>query len=473
MDDYQGYDISDDDNDVRIQEGRDKEFYHGTHISSLIAQVATMTYGSSASDRVKIMPVKVLSDYSATTYLKDGYKGIRYAIDSGVDIICLAWSGGEPSRDELAIIKEAEDKGILIIASAGNFNTDGILNPAVLPSVMAVGGHNRKHDKYFMANFGGDVDISAPAEYVYGAHPEKDNAFFHIDGTSPAAGLVAGCAAVLKSINPELTSDEIKEALMNGSRPFEVSFTKYGGKMGAGMLNLKGAVDYITNPHKDHFSSLRSKGAITINPSNESKEYLINPPGGYHGFYFEPDVSKIKKTKDQVIDIIVQDTLWNSYTLSNLPRKYYVPATNIRIDIAALKLKKNESFKLSYFGSPIDSTSLYCSEIIRLDDLKGRINDGSAEMEYANHSSCKWLIKVPEGKRIKIDFMHLDTQINVDFVHFYDGETTIPENAFARYSGNSKTPPPAISRTNEVLVWFLTDGTGTGQGWEFTYEIIE
>ena len=252
-----------------------------------------------------------------------------------------------------------------------------------------------------------------------------------------------------------------------------IEFVKYGGKMGAGKLNLRGAIDYISNKDKDHFSSLRPKGTITINPSNTSKKYTINPPGGYHGFYFLPVVDKIKKIKDQRIDIIIKDTLWQSYALSSIPKKYYVPSTNITVDIPSLKLKKNESFKLNYYGSPIDSTTLYCSEIIRINNETGSINDGSGEMEYANNSSCKWLIKAPEGKRIQINFTHLDTQRNIDFIHFFDGDSAIPANAFARYSGDSKNRPIATSRTNEILIWFLTDGTGTGQGWEFTYEVID
>ena len=43
------------------------------------------------------MPVKVLSDQANRTYVREGYKGLRYAMENGADIICLAWSGGNPA----------------------------------------------------------------------------------------------------------------------------------------------------------------------------------------------------------------------------------------------------------------------------------------------------------------------------------------------------------------------------------------
>ena len=66
----------------------------------------------------------------------------------------------------------------------------------------------------------------------------------------------------------------------------------------------------------------------------------------------------------------------------------------------------------------------------------------------------------------------IDTQPNVDFVYFVDGKTAIQENFIAKFIGQN-LPPVVVSRTNEVLIWFVTDKTATGQGWEFSYETVE
>jgi hypothetical protein len=52
-----------------------------------------------------------------------------------------------------------------------------------------------------------------------------------------------------------------------------------------------------------------------------------------------------------------------------------------------------------------------------------------------------------------------------------DGKTVIPENVFAMFSGYN-TPPVVYSRTNEIVVWFVTDKTLTGRGFQFHYEFV-
>ena len=173
IDDTVGWDISDHDNDVTVLPGREMEFYHGTYIASIITKVASLHYGPSASQRIKIMPVKVLSDQANNTYLKEGYQGIKYAMENNADIICMAWSGGDPGPDELKIIEEAHKKEILLVSAAGNFNTENIRYPALSPLVLAVAGLTTDFQKEANSNYGDAIDISAPAWKVMGAHPES------------------------------------------------------------------------------------------------------------------------------------------------------------------------------------------------------------------------------------------------------------------------------------------------------------
>ena len=474
IDDTFGWDISDNDENVAVLEGRDKEFFHGTYIASIITKVASLHYGKAAAKRIKIMPVKVLADQANRTYLKDGYKGIKYAMDNGADIICLAWSGGNPNAEDLKIIQDAHQKGILIIGSAGNFNEEKMLNPAVIPEVLAVAGINKNFQKEKHSNYGMRVDLAAPAEMVKGAHPEKDNAYIQDNGTSASAALATGSAAVLLSKKEGLKNSDIKEALLNTATPYNKDFSTYGGKMGAGVINLKNALDYLSNPsnRSTHYSALRPKGMMVIDADSRSKKWEIRPVGDYHGFYLKPDISGIKKPEKHLLRIIVKDTLWNEYKLSNLPPQLFVPSPFLTVTLPNNSLKKKEILRINYHGKTIDSTKLYCSDLRYLNLEKGEVTDGSGENNYANSCSCKWLINVPIGKRIKFTFKQMDTQPNVDFVYLVDGKTAIRENIIAKFSGQNQ-PPVVISRTNEVLVWFVTDKTSTGQGWQFYYEMVE
>ncbi len=474
VDDVSGWDISDKDNDVSVPEGRDKDFYHGTYISSIITRIAFLHYGKEASNIIKIMPVKVLSNQASSTYVKDGYKGIAYAMENGADIICIAWSGGNPGDEDLNIIHEANNQGILIIGSVGNFNEEKIQNPALAPEVLAVAGINMNLQKEETSNYGMQVDIAAPAEYVKGAHPEKDNAYIHINGTSASAALVTGCAAVIMSSKSGLRNMDVRNALMNSSNPFASDFTTYGGKMGAGIVNLSSGLDYMNNiqNRENHFSSLRSKGTLIFDSESHPPYREVNPAGGFHGFYLEPDISNIRNPDKHSFNIILQDTIWNEYNLSNLPDQLFIPSRSFRVNTQNTSFRKNDVFKIKYHGKTIDSTRLYCGGTSYLNIESGTIDDGSGKNNYASNCSCKWIITVPAGKRIKFTFDRMDTQPNVDFVYLVDGHTAIPENFIAKFSGQD-IPPVVVSRTNEVLVWFVTDRNSTGSGWQFQYETLE
>ncbi len=474
VDDVHGWDISDQDKDVSAPAGRARTFFHGTYIASIITQVAQVHYGNKASQRIKIMPIKVLADQAQSTYLKDGYRGIEYAIDNGANMICLAWSGGFETKEHIALLEKAYKKGILVIGSAGNLNQEEVPPPASLAHVLAVSGVNESLQKMKKANYGTRIDLSAPAVQIKGGHPQKDNAFIEENGTSPATALVTGCAAVLWSqladnAHPTL----IKEALINTSQPFPTNFI-YGGKMGAGIVQLAPAIDYVLNPKNLNrfFSSLRSKGTINYDKYSDSQIWNIQPAGTYHGYKIFTDISGIKKPQKHTLRIEVADTLWNVYPLSKLPPQLFIPVSHFRASISNRPLKKKEHVVLYYEGQAIDSSRLYCAGTRQLEALKGVISDGSDLASYSNDCSCKWLITLPPGMRIRFTFDQMDTQGNVDFVYLIDGSTVLSEHIFAKFSGQ-QLPPVVTSSANEVLIWFVTDGNGTGQGWQVRYEAVE
>ncbi len=346
--------------------------------------------------------------------------------------------------------------------------------PALSPKVLAVGGINMDFQKEANSNFGDRIDISAPAINVMGAHPEKDNAYIHDSGTSASAALVSGCAAILMSKKAGLNNHDVKEALLNSSTPFTKLFAAYGGKMGAGIVNLERAIDYIENPFSqfNHFSELRSKGSIVVNAQSINQNWNIKPVGSYHGFYLIPNISGVKKPEKLSFSIFVNDKLWDEYKFSDAPGQIFIPAQSLIVKMSNNTLKKNDVFRMDYYGKTIDSTTLYCRETQYLSQEEGVVTDGSEGNNYANNCSCKWIITVPQGKRIKFTFISMDSEPNVDFVYLVDGRTAIPANFIAKFSGQN-LPPIVYSKTNEVLIWFVTDKANSGQGWQFHYETVK
>ncbi|HEY4786891.1 MAG TPA: S8 family serine peptidase, partial [Bacteroidales bacterium] len=169
IDDLKGWDVSDGDNDVSPPPGRLKEFYHGTYIAGIIATILTKAYGKKAPEYFKIIPVKCVSDFAEKAIIRDGYKGIEYAIKAGADIINCSWAGDYISDYEKDLLRVAKEKNILIVASAGNLYAEREEYPAAYTNVMAVAAVDSMDRKLPFSNYGEYVRLSSPGINICGA----------------------------------------------------------------------------------------------------------------------------------------------------------------------------------------------------------------------------------------------------------------------------------------------------------------
>ena len=468
-DDIHGWDISDNDNDVSVPKGKEEVFYHGTYISGVITGIFRQCFGEEASKYLKIIPVKVLSSNAKSTYLADGYKGLKYACDLGADIVCCAWSGGFISEEDKAVISRAVSKGTIIVGSAGNFFTEKVELPSSLPGVFCVAAIDSSMRKEKYSNYGMRIDFSAPGSNVYGPVPLADNSYSYEEGSSPAAAIIAGCAAILKALNPGASSREILDALVVSSRPVDSLNTGFCGKLGSGLPDMAKAIQFITDPEARFtvFNPLLPKGRIFYQRKKSPMSWEIKPFGAYKGMHL---YSTFPESKGQV-KIYGPDTLFYSGSVANVSSGIFLPGSRFRIELQpGSKLSKQLEF--SYYMETIDSTTLYCKDIQYLNAESGIITDNSGNDNYANNCSCKWQIKVSEGKRIRIEFEEIDTEPNVDYLWFFEGTSTLQENLLAKFSGKT-VPPVIITTTNQVLIWFLTDSHTAGKGWKLRYTAIK
>ena len=119
---------------------------------------------------------------------------------------------------------------------------------------------------------------------------------------------------------------------------------------------------------------------------------------------------------------------------------------------------------MEYAVEAIDFRNLYCRGIKRL-NREGTLEDGSGPENYSMETSCKWLITAPKGKVIRIKFTDFDTEPLTDWVYFFNGTGTQKTNIMAGFSG-PKIPPELTTWSNQVLIWFVTDGKNQGKGWK-------
>jgi hypothetical protein len=128
-------------------------------------------------------------------------QGLRYAADKGADIANLSL-GMDPNcgcSETLAnAINYAYERGMFMIAAAGNDGINKISYPASSSRVMAIGATNRSGERAYFSNYGGDLDIVAPGQNILSTYTSKE--YDTLSGTSMAAPMVAGVAGLALSV---------------------------------------------------------------------------------------------------------------------------------------------------------------------------------------------------------------------------------------------------------------------------------
>jgi cell wall-associated protease len=204
---------------------------HGTHVAGIIAAIRNNDLGmNGVANNVKIMVVRVVPDGDERD--KDVANGIRYAADNGARVINMSFGKGySPEKGAVdEAVKYAVSKDVLIVHAAGNdannidtipnFPNDIYLNTTTTAaSWIEVGASSWKKGKEIPADFSNygknNVDVFAPGVDIYSTIPDSKYASFN--GTSMAAPVTAGVAALLRSYYPDLTANQVKEILMQSS----------------------------------------------------------------------------------------------------------------------------------------------------------------------------------------------------------------------------------------------------------------
>lgn len=218
---------------------------HGTHVGGIVASVrGNGLGGDGVADNAVLMSLKAVPN--GDEFDKDIALAIRYAVDNGAKVIngSFGKSYSPLQRDVYEAIMYAQENDVLFIHAAGNDAKDLAVEdnfPAVkyefqeepFTHVLTIGASTRNHKGNLAAafsNYGADqVDIFAPGFEIYNAWPE--NTYKAIQGTSMAAPMVAGAAALLKGYFPELTMLEIKNIILETGDDFSKTMQTLPGTL--------------------------------------------------------------------------------------------------------------------------------------------------------------------------------------------------------------------------------------------------
>lgn len=202
---------------------------HGTMVSGIIAAIANNGVGLiGVAPEAKIMPLKVLDTNGGN--IRDIASAIRYAADNGAKVITMSF-GGQYTRFSISTeraIDYASRQGCILVAAAGNDNTDELVFPASYEQVIAVSAIDQNDLRADFSNYGSYIDFCAPGINIVSTGKNGD--YFMGNGTSFSAPFVAGLIALMLSDNPQLTTEEVKTNLRNNAEDLgEEGFDQYYG----------------------------------------------------------------------------------------------------------------------------------------------------------------------------------------------------------------------------------------------------
>lgn len=181
---------------------------HGTRCAGLAAACGNNRIGvASPAFNCRLMPIRVTDAYG-NAYTSLMAKGLIWAADNGARIANLSfrvshlttvWAGADYFRS----------KGGLVFVAAGNDHQD--LAARDVPSIITVSGTDSTDRLASFSNYGAMIDISAPASGMYTT--KRGSKYNAESGTSFAAPTAASVAALIMSVNPALTPDQVEAIL--------------------------------------------------------------------------------------------------------------------------------------------------------------------------------------------------------------------------------------------------------------------
>ncbi|MDH7485194.1 MAG: S8 family peptidase [Anaerolineae bacterium] len=274
-----GYDFVNNDADP------DDDHGHGTHVAGIIAAQLNNGVGvAGVAPAISILPLKVLNEKGEGDHFWVS-QGISYAIANGARILNLSFAG--PSSETLGTaVRNAYNAGALLVAATGNNGIGSVSYPAAYAEVLAVAAtdYNDRWPSY--SNWGPQVDLAAPGgtsgNQVWSTWRNGGYAWNY--GTSMAVPHVSGAAALIRSVAPTLSRDEVANILRQSADQVG-QFPYTGGRndyLGYGRLNVHRALrqalppTLTVQPAQLFFlgDSQQSPAAQQLTLSNESTQTL-------------------------------------------------------------------------------------------------------------------------------------------------------------------------------------------------------
>jgi thermitase len=184
---------------------------HGTHVAGTIAANTNNGTGvAGVSPGSPLVICKALATAAGVGLTTDIANCLNWTSQQNVKVVSMSLGGGE-SQTLRTAVQNASNRGVLLIAAAGNDGDSTANYPAAYPDVMSVAATDDRDQRADFSNANSDVEIAAPGVDVLSTF--AGNLYLELSGTSMATPHVSGVAGVLFTQNPSATAASVRSTL--------------------------------------------------------------------------------------------------------------------------------------------------------------------------------------------------------------------------------------------------------------------
>ena len=302
------------------------DFGHGTSVSGVVAAESDNARGiSGVSHGATIMPLKVLSaaGYDAGAFdIAELVEGIYYAADNGARVASMSLGSPFYSQAVQDAVDYARARGMVLCAAVGNDGADYVIYPACMDNVIGCAATTNQDQWASFSNHHAWVDASAPGRNIYVTKYEGSGGYAFGSGTSYATPHVAGLAALVFSLRPDYTPEQVEQAIFDNAKD----------------LGEPGRDDYFGYGRIDAYATLLDvshDGTVFAVSASAGPGGSIDPEGRLEAvaasdlsFTVTPDPGyRIASLHDNGVAQAITDAGGMAYTLKNIQKDHDVRVT--------------------------------------------------------------------------------------------------------------------------------------------------
>ncbi len=265
----------------------DDKFGHGTHVAGIIAANTNNSQGiAGVCPDCQLIIAKAMND-SGLGVNSTLAEAMTWAADNGAKVINMSEGGSDSSQAQADAVAYAWSKGAIVIAAAGNNNSNAQFYPAALPNVVSVASSDNTDKRSSFSNYGTWVNVAAPGTAIYSTLPTKVFAmqaqddlalnYDYLSGTSMATPVVSGVAGLIWASSYGTSNQSVVDRLLKTAD----KITGTGQYWENGRINASAAVGPVPTIAPTTAPTVPPTTAATIVPSTAPTDTTVLTPTLY------------------------------------------------------------------------------------------------------------------------------------------------------------------------------------------------